>query len=109
MPREKVQHEIVELARPLPGHGMAGIGNHRPFVMLHVRAPIAASKPVARKIGVRGNNERRVSESLQSWRRYSVCVAAAETGAGLARIARRSRSTFGAFRIGAAIDAPISR
>jgi hypothetical protein len=39
MPREKVQREIVEPARLLSGHGVAGIVDHRPFVILHVPRP----------------------------------------------------------------------
>ena len=44
---EKVQHDVVECARPLPGHGVAGIVDDGPFVVFHMRAPRAASKPAA--------------------------------------------------------------
>jgi hypothetical protein len=59
VPPQKVEHDIVEAARLLPGHGVAGIVDDGPFVIAQMRGPDAHQGRGRQKIGVRGNHQGR--------------------------------------------------
>lgn len=52
MPPQKVEHDLVEAKRLLPGHGVAGIVNDGPFVISQMCAPDAHQGWWCQKIGV---------------------------------------------------------
>jgi hypothetical protein len=57
MPPQKVEHDIIEAAWLLPGHGVASIVDDGPFVIAQMRGPDTHQGWGSKKICVCGNDK----------------------------------------------------